>query len=303
MRTFFAIIISVSFAHAQAPKENIIAYFDKKWQTVRDPAAATYYRTVEQRGEKYMVRHYFMSGELQMEAECSSYKSGLVYNGRRVTYYENGNPRAQEFFENNIGYGTHHTYYANGRLQKDVTFNKGKARIDRFYSPEGDDLLVNGNAVVQDTVFGKGLAFLEIIDHHEVATFYVDNTDTVYVQCNKGVDYKGGLERFAKDVVAEIEYPAIAKELKFQGVVYILIRISKNGNITKTSLVRGFDHSCNMEALRVIKGLDFWIAAQHHNKPVTSEIVVPIEFRLKGKTDLSLLMEIAGGLLKLALVY
>src|SRR5687767_12340260 len=110
MRTFFAIIISISFAHAQAPKENIIAYFDKKWQLVKDPTVATYYRTVTPRGEKYMVRQYFMSGELQMEAECRSYKSGLVYDGRRVIYYANGKSKAQEFFENNIEYGTHHTY-------------------------------------------------------------------------------------------------------------------------------------------------------------------------------------------------
>jgi TonB family protein len=303
MKTFFAIIISVSFAYAQAPKEKIIAYFDKKWQVVADPAAAMYYRTVERRGEKYMVRQYFMSGAIQMEAECSSYKPGLVYDGRRVTYYANGKAKAQEFFENNNGYGTHHTYYANGKPQKEVTFHKGKGKIDHFYSPEGDDLLVNGNAIVQDTVFGEGAAFREIVDHQEISAFYLENSDTIYVQCDKVVDYKGGLERFAKDVAAEVEYPAIAKELKLQGVVYMVVRISKSGNIIKTSLVRGFDHSCNTEALRVVKGLDFWIAAQHHNKPVTFEIGVPIEFRLKGKTNLPVLMGIARELLMWALVY
>jgi antitoxin component YwqK of YwqJK toxin-antitoxin module len=303
MRTLFAIIISISFANAQAPKENIIAYFDKKWQVVKDPATATYYRTVEQRGEKYLVRHYFMSGELQMEAECGSYKSGIVYNGKRVTYYANGNPKAQEFFQNNVEYGTHHTFYANGKPQKDVTFNNGKRKIDRFYSPEGDDLLVNGNAIVQDTVFGKGAAFREIIDHKEVSAFYIEKMDTIYVQCNQSVDYKGGMERYAKDIVAEVEYPAIAKELKLEGVVYIVIRISKSGNIVKTTLMRGFDHSCNMEALRVIKGLDFWIAAQHHHKPVTSEIIVPVDFRLKGKTDVNFLMAIGRELLKMTLIY
>jgi TonB family protein len=301
MKTFLAIILSITFTYAQTAKEKTIAYFDKKWQITKDQSTASYYRTVESFKEKYIVRQYFISGEIQMIAECAHYKPEVVYDGKRTTFYENGNTRTVEYFRNSEAIGTHESFYSDGKTQKRITFIKGKKVIDHFYTPEGEDLLADGSAIVQDSVFGKTCAFREIVDHKEVSEFYVENSDTIYLQCDQRLDYKGGMQRFANDVITEVEYPTIAKELKLEGVVYILIRIAKNGNISKAVVVRGFDHSCNAEALRVVKGLDFWIAAQHNKKPVISEVLVPVEYRLKGKSDLNLLMAIGRELLRIGL--
>lgn len=301
MKTFLAIILSVTFSYAQSAKEKTIAHLDKKWQVTKDQSTAAYYRTVEQSQEKYLVRQYFISGELQMIAECTDYKPEIIFHGKRTTFYENGNTKAVEYFDNGTQVGTQETFYSDGKTQKRVTFTKGKKVVDHFYSPAGEDLLVDGRVVVQDTVFGQGAAFREIVDHKEVSAFYIDNSDTIYVLSDKRGDYKGGMQRFATDVFAEVEYPTIAKELKLEGVVYILIRIGKNGDISKASVMRGFDHSCNTEALRVVKGLDFWAAAQHRDKPVISEVIVPVEYRLKGKSNVNILMAIGREILRMGL--
>ncbi|MDB9701879.1 energy transducer TonB [Flavobacteriales bacterium] len=56
----------------------------------------------------------------------------------------------------------------------------------------------------------------------------------------------------------------------------------RKGEVTDISFINKLlGYGCEEEAIRIIKLMPNWIPAQKNNKPISDEIAIPIEFKLK----------------------
>lgn len=77
-----------------------------------------------------------------------------------------------------------------------------------------------------------------------------------------------------------IVYPAEAKAAKLEGEVMVSFVVSKEGEITKAQVVKGFDKACDAEALRVIQEMQKWVPGLQEGKEVAVSMSLPIRFSL-----------------------
>lgn len=86
----------------------------------------------------------------------------------------------------------------------------------------------------------------------------------------------GGMEQIFKNIV----YPKAAKEAGIEGKVLIKAVIDENGNVTETEVVKSVSPDCDKAAVDAIKKTKF-SPAMKDDKPVTTEVEIPIMFKLK----------------------
>jgi len=99
--------------------QNDTLYYDANWRkTVKD--SASYYRPeIKKMGDRYLVRDYFISGELQMEGYSKS-DTRDIWQGKVTWYNKDGSIHQQGD-------------YVNGRLDGDfITFLKGERLLAHY---------------------------------------------------------------------------------------------------------------------------------------------------------------------------
>ena len=123
-----------------------------------------------------------------------------------------------------------------------------------------------------------------------------DNTEEVFFEEEKApeveqifefvgqqAEYPGGMKELYAWLGKEIQYPAIARENGIQGKVFVKFVVEKDGKIGDTQVLNaGQTHpSLEKEALRVIKSMKKWKAAENNGKVVRSYFTIPVNFALK----------------------
>lgn len=78
-----------------------------------------------------------------------------------------------------------------------------------------------------------------------------------------------------------IRYPELAKEGGISGTVIINFVIDEEGNVEKTSVLKGIGYGCDQEALRVVSLLPKWKPGIKNGQPVKVSFNLPIRFTLK----------------------
>lgn len=76
-----------------------------------------------------------------------------------------------------------------------------------------------------------------------------------------------------------IKYPEIARRAGIEGKVYILAYIDENGNVTKTTVLKGIGGGCDEAAINAIKKVKF-IPGRQGGKPVKVQVSIPVIFKL-----------------------
>ena len=76
-----------------------------------------------------------------------------------------------------------------------------------------------------------------------------------------------------------IKYPEIAKRAGIEGKVYILAYIDENGDVTKTTVLKGIGGGCDEAAINAIKKVKF-IPGRQGGKPVKVQVSIPVIFKL-----------------------
>ncbi len=86
----------------------------------------------------------------------------------------------------------------------------------------------------------------------------------------------GGISAIQSKVV----YPEIAKRAGVEGTVYIEAFVDENGNVTRTSVVKGIGAGCDEAAMSAVQKVKFKPGKQR-GKPVKVRMSIPIRFRLQ----------------------
>lgn len=93
--------------------------------------------------------------------------------------------------------------------------------------------------------------------------------------------FPGGEEELFKYIHDHLNYPAIAAETGVEGRVTVRFVVGKTGDVSDVEVIRGFDASCEKEAVRVIKSMPKWIPGQQNGRAVPVFFTVPIVFKLQ----------------------
>ncbi|MFC0877867.1 energy transducer TonB [Saccharicrinis sp. FJH2] len=117
----------------------------------------------------------------------------------------------------------------------------------------------------------------------------INSIDSCNCEYDKDIVF-GGFERMAsfpcgqdsmfKFIERNITYPEIAKTKLIQGTVYIQFCINRDGELKKIKVVKGTYDILNNEALRIVKKMPNWNPAIKRGKPVCSNFMLPINFKL-----------------------
>ena len=98
-----------------------------------------------------------------------------------------------------------------------------------------------------------------------------------FVPYDKAPQPVGGFKAIQKKLV----YPAIARQAGVEGKVIIYAKVSKDGEIIDTRVVKPLGNSgCNEAAIDAIKSVE-WKPALQKKKPVTVWVSVPVKFKLR----------------------
>lgn len=94
-------------------------------------------------------------------------------------------------------------------------------------------------------------------------------------------EFPDGQAALQKYLNENLKYPAIARENDIQGRVVVQFVVTKTGNITKVSVVRGIGGGCDEEAVRVIKSMPNWRPGKNNGIAVPVTFTLPVNFKLQ----------------------
>lgn len=93
--------------------------------------------------------------------------------------------------------------------------------------------------------------------------------------------YKGGMEGMIKTLKKNMRYPASARRMGKEGIVYVEFVVSDEGEIKDIKVLRGFDLDCDKEAVRIVEKLTAWTPGQQNKIAVNVKMVLPVKFQLE----------------------
>ena len=93
--------------------------------------------------------------------------------------------------------------------------------------------------------------------------------------------FPGGKTALARYIATNMNYPEDALKAGKSGTVYVTIRLNEKGEIEEAKVKKSLYPSLDKEALRVVKSMPKWNPGKQDGKPVSCDIDLPIEFKLK----------------------
>jgi len=96
--------------------------------------------------------------------------------------------------------------------------------------------------------------------------------------------YPGGDEALMRFLIENIKYPEAARNAGKQGAVFVSFVVEKNGNITNTKVIRGFDEECDAVAVKTVQAMPDWIAGKQNGENVRVQFTLPLRFTLDKET-------------------
>jgi protein TonB len=106
--------------------------------------------------------------------------------------------------------------------------------------------------------------------------------EEIYTIVDESAEFPGGTEALKAYLKDNLKYPESAREIAIEGKVYLKFIISKKGEISNVSVLRGINecNECNKEAIRLIKSMPKWKPAKVNLKEVHSYYTIPVIFKI-----------------------
>lgn len=105
--------------------------------------------------------------------------------------------------------------------------------------------------------------------------------EEIFTIVEKMPEFPGGVDALFSYLGSNIDYPAMARDARIQGKVYITFVVDSNGGITGVKVLRGIGGGCDEEAIRVVKGMPKWAPGRQRGKAVRVQYNLPINFILQ----------------------
>lgn len=114
------------------------------------------------------------------------------------------------------------------------------------------------------------------------ATAQTDTTTTKeYTVVEEMPQYPGGKSAMVKYISKNLQYPKKAIKAGIEGKVLMKFTISRGGDVTNVSVLKGLSEECDIEAVRVIEAMPQWKPGRQGGKAVNVTYFLPISFKFK----------------------
>jgi TonB family protein len=91
-------------------------------------------------------------------------------------------------------------------------------------------------------------------------------------------EYIGGETALYTYIYQRLKFPADANMTEC--TVYVSLVVNEDGSLSNVSVKKGFSHSYNEEAIRVVESMPKWRAGSHEGQLARVSRVLPIRFKL-----------------------
>jgi len=109
--------------------------------------------------------------------------------------------------------------------------------------------------------------------------------NAVYTAVEIQPEFPGGEAAFGRFLAQNIRYPAIAKQNKIQGRVYVQFVVEKDGSLSDVKVIREPGSGTGDEAVRVMKLSPKWNPGKQNGQAVRVQFTLPINFALSDASD------------------
>lgn len=92
-------------------------------------------------------------------------------------------------------------------------------------------------------------------------------------------EYPGGRKALREFIAAHLQYPEDAMNQRIEGAVTVAYQVNDEGEIKNPKIIKGLSPSCNEEAIRLVKLLQYG-KAHNHGIRVKSNCKIYIHFHL-----------------------
>ncbi|MBV8389555.1 MAG: energy transducer TonB [Mucilaginibacter sp.] len=103
----------------------------------------------------------------------------------------------------------------------------------------------------------------------------------IFTEVEQAPEFQGGIDKFYKFLGQNIKYPAVAKEKKVEGKVFVSFIVEKDGSLSNIKVLKEPGSGCGNEALRVMKLSPKWKPGVQNGHKVRVQYTLPITFALK----------------------
>jgi TonB family protein len=104
----------------------------------------------------------------------------------------------------------------------------------------------------------------------------------VYTFVEETAKPKDGMRAFYEHIARKLRYPAQARRLGIEGLVFVEFVIQTDGSISDVKIKKGIGGGCDQEAMNVIKSSPRWVPGKNKGVAVKQQLVLPISFKLAG---------------------
>jgi TonB family protein len=285
-RNTFLCVLVLALNVAMGQNKKDIEYFDDSMFPLKNAQGATFYRTIEENGDGYLVKVYRVNGDsLHQIIECSQVSPKMVRHGKFVSYFRNGNVELEGVYDNDKHSGTWKTYHKNGIQAQEIVYRGEDKRYIQHWSSAGKPMLVEGTGEVVEevddgakthyTVYRDSILLAEFSIRHELG-------DTLFYAVEEMASYRDGFEGLYRELGAFMKgkYPKKARRMGVEGRVYVQFVVSKKGRPVELTVLRGIGAGCDEVALEGIQAMTAWTPARYQGKAVQQLFVLPVVFRL-----------------------
>jgi protein TonB len=91
-------------------------------------------------------------------------------------------------------------------------------------------------------------------------------------------EYPGGVTKFYKFILKNLQYPEVAQLTGLSGKVYVSFIIERDGAISGVKPVKCLGAGCESEAVRVVSMSPAWKPGSQNGRPVRVQFTMPISF-------------------------
>lgn len=106
--------------------------------------------------------------------------------------------------------------------------------------------------------------------------------NVIYEVVEEEAEFPGGFTALKTYLETNLKYPQTAREMHIEGKVYLKFVVSKSGNISNASVLKGIPDcpECDKEAVRVVKSMPQWKPGKINGVAVHSWFNLPVSFKL-----------------------
>ncbi|MEJ5963043.1 TonB family protein [Pedobacter immunditicola] len=302
---------------AAAQRQNTY-FFNKNNGLVKEKDSAFYVRIVQEPAPEnpqvYIVNEFYVLDGAKKSTGFSSKTEPISYEGKYVSYFQNGNKRSIINFKNGERVDTLTYFYPNGHIFYQFVHHYNPSSketliyVKSVKDSTGKDLVVEGNgkAIFYDEQFdvitGRGnikngaydgiwtgylpdekLSYKDTyVEGQLISGESKDEQNKIYLYTNIKIlpEFKGGMNAFYEFLNKNLTYPRSMLEMGISGKVVLQFTVKTDGKLSDIKVVNNAEQNFAIEALRTLKLSPDWTPAQVRGKLVDMLFNLPIVFNV-----------------------